>query len=149
MTLVYYKMSSSPLEKEFTGKTYLFGSNDSQLQSLKLEISDTLVTLHIRKASTDYALNFTTGEWYYSVTELPGPNLVPNKNIDVLRPFKVAGSYTWLDNNSAEFTLRYIESPHTETITCVFLNNKVGVSFKNVFSKPDDIKLIEGKSAEN
>lgn len=146
---VYYKMSSSPLEKEFSGKTYVFSSNENQLQSLMLDINDTLATLHIRKASIDYVLNFSTGTWHYDVTELHGPNLVPNKNIDILRPFKVAGSYTWLDDNSIELTLRYIESPHTETITCVFLNNKVGVSFNNIFSKPDDIKLIEGKLAEN
>jgi CubicO group peptidase (beta-lactamase class C family) len=146
---VYYKNSSSPLEKEFSGKTYLFESYDNQLQTLKVEISDTLATLHLRKASQDYQLNFKSGDWDYDVTELPGPNLVPNKNIDVLRPFKVAGSYTWLDDNSIEFTLRYIESPHTETITCVFLNNKVGVSFKNIFSNEDDIRLIEGKLVKN
>lgn len=146
---VYYKMNSSPLEREFCRKTYLFGSNDSQLQSLMLEISDTLAALHIRKASQDYILNFATGKWCYDITELPGPNLVPNKNIDVLRPFKVAGSYTWLDNNSIELTLRYIESPHTEIITCVFLGNKVGVSFKNIFTRKDDIKLIEGVLSNN
>jgi CubicO group peptidase (beta-lactamase class C family) len=145
---VYYKMNSSPLEKEFTGKTYLFGSNESQLQRLSLDINDTLATLHIRKASTDYVLNFTAGKWHYDITELPGPNLVPNTNIDILRPFRVAGSYTWLDNNSVELTLRYIESPHTETITCVFLNNKVGVSFKNMFTRKDDIKLTEGVLSE-
>jgi len=142
---VYYKKSSSPLSKDISGKTYLFESNEKQLQSLKFEINDTVSTLFMRKNSTDYALKFVTGSWYFDVTELPGPNLVPNKNIDILRPFKVAGSYTWLDDNSVEFTLRYIESPHTETITCVFLDKKVGVSFKNIFTPKDDIKLIEGK----
>jgi hypothetical protein len=141
---VYFKKSSSPLEGEFAGKTYLFGSNESQLQSLKLELTDTLASLHLRKGSSDYTLNFGPAQWHYGITELPGPNLVPNKNIDTLRPFKVAGSYTWLDDNSIELTLRYIESPHTETITCVFLDNKVGVSFKNMFTSKDDIKLIEG-----
>jgi CubicO group peptidase (beta-lactamase class C family) len=143
---VYCKMSSSPLEKEFTGKAYLFGSNDNQLQSLMLEINDSLAILHIRKAFTDHVLKFASGKWHIDKTDFPGPNLVPNKNIDLLRPFKVATSYTWLDNNSIEFTLRYIESPHTETITCVFIDNKVGVSLKNIFSRKDEIKLIEGVS---
>jgi hypothetical protein len=143
---VFYKMSSSPLAKEFSGKTYTFDSNGNQLQSLKLEISDTLAILYMRKASKDYVLNFSAGRWHYDITELPGPNLVPNTNIEILRPFRVAGSYAWLDSNSIELTLRYIESPHTETITCIFLNNKVGVSFKNIFTREDDIKLIEGIS---
>ncbi|HUX97617.1 MAG TPA: serine hydrolase [Bacteroidales bacterium] len=141
---VYYKKSTSQVEKEISGKIYHFGSNESQLQSLMLEVSDTLAALHLRKGSADYILNFGPAQWHYDITELPGPNLVPNKNIDTLRPFKIAGSYTWLDDNSIELTLRYIESPHTETITCVFLNNKVGVSFKNMFTSKDDIKLIEG-----
>jgi CubicO group peptidase (beta-lactamase class C family) len=145
---VYYKMSSSPLENNFVGKTYKFGSNESQLKSLRLELSDTVAALHITKGSIDYILKFGPARWYNDLTELPGPNLVPNNNIDTLRPFKVAGSYTWLDNNSIELTLRYIESPHTETITCVFLNNKVGVSFKNIFTLKDDIKLIEGVLSE-
>ena len=69
-------------------------------------------------------------------------------NPDILRPFKVAGSYTWLDNNSIELTLRYIESPHTETITCIFLDNKVGISMKNIFNKNKIVPLIEGIIAE-
>jgi len=146
---VYYKKSSSPLEKELSGKNYLFDSNDKQLQSLKIEFSDTLVSVQMKKASSDYVLNFAPCKWHFDETEFPGPKLVPNKNIDIIRPFKVAGSYTWLDDNSIELTLRYIESPHTETITCVFLDNKVGVSFKNIFTPKDDIKLTEGKLAEN
>ena len=146
---VYYRKSSSPLEEELSGKSYLFESNDKQLASLKINFSDTLASVHIKKAASEYVLNFASGKWHFDETEFPGPNLVPNKNIDILRPFKVAGSFTWLDDNSIELTLRYIESPHTETITCVFLDKKVGVSFKNIFTPGDDIKLTEGKLAEN
>jgi CubicO group peptidase (beta-lactamase class C family) len=141
---VYYKNSSSTLEDEISGKTYTFKSNSANLQTLKLELNDTLAALSVRKNSKDYTLDFAPGKWYYSTTELPGPNLVPNNNIEMLSPFMVAGSYTWLDNNSIELTLRYIESPHTESITCVFLDDKVGVALKNMFTRQDSIKLIEG-----
>jgi len=146
---VYKKSAKSSIESDISGKKYLFKSNSAQLQNLSLKVSDTLVTLNMKIADTEYALNFKHDSWYLGETELPGPNLVPNKNIDILRPFKVAGSYTWLDDNSIELTLRYIESPHTETITCIFLNNKVGVSSKNIFSKEDDIRLIEGILEKN
>jgi CubicO group peptidase (beta-lactamase class C family) len=138
------KSPTSQIENEISGKIFKFEYNNQEVQNLSLRTSDTLVTLYMRKSDKDYVLNFKHANWYLGETELPGPNLVPNKNIDILRPFKVAGSFTWLDNNSVELTLRYIESPHTETITCVFLDNKVGVSFKNIFSKEDDIRLIEG-----
>jgi hypothetical protein len=142
------KSPTSQIENEISGKIFKFEYNNQEVQNLSLRTSDTLVTLYMRKSDKDYVLNFKPDKWYLDETELPGPNLVPNKNIDLLRPFKVAGSFTWLDNNSVELTLRYIESPHTETITCVFLENKVGVSFKNIFSKEDDIRLIEGLSEE-
>ncbi|MBK7627668.1 MAG: serine hydrolase [Bacteroidales bacterium] len=138
------KSASSNIGNMISGKKFLFKPNNQQIQSLSLINGDSLVTLHINKSNTDYVLNFKHASWYLSETELPGPNLVPNKNIEILRPFKIAGSYTWLDSNSIELTLRYIESPHTETITCIFLNDKVGVSSKNVFSGKDDFRLIEG-----
>jgi hypothetical protein len=37
-----------------------------------------------------------------------------------LPPAKVAGSYAWKDENTLELVLRYIESPHSETIVCKF-----------------------------
>jgi CubicO group peptidase (beta-lactamase class C family) len=149
LTLPFYKKSAnSPLQNEISGKQYLFSTNNEQLQSLTLEVSDTLAKLSVRKAEKDYVLYFKPDGWKISETDLPGPNLVPNKNISLLQPFKVAGSYTWLEDNSIELTLRYIESPHTETITCIFLDNKVGVSMKNIFSRADDIRLIEGIQAQ-
>ncbi len=145
---IYRKLDSSTLEKDISGKTYLVQSNENHINSIKLDFSDSLVSLTMKKDYTDYVIDFTQGSWHFSDTELQGPNLVPNKKIELLRPFKIAGSYTWLDNNTIEFTLRYIESPHTETITCIFLDNKVGISMKNIFNKNKVEPLIEGMTAD-
>jgi CubicO group peptidase (beta-lactamase class C family) len=145
----YSKIRSSPLEKDISGKTYFFGPNKRQIDSIRLEFQDTLVTFSMKKSGNAYLLNFKRGEWNYGMTELQGPKLVPNNNLKTLRPFRVAGSCTWLDNNSIEFTLRYIESPHTETITCIFLENRIGVSFKNIFNESITEPLIEGALASD
>jgi hypothetical protein len=144
----YQKTVSSPLEKDISGKTYEFKPNDSHIQSINLNFSDTIVRFCLKKDNIDYMLDFVAGGWHISETELPGPNLVPDKNRVLPRPFKVAGSYTWLDNNSVELTVRYIESPHTEIITCIFLDNKVGISMKNIFNKNNVEPLIEGMIAD-
>ncbi len=145
---IYQKIESSTLESEISGKRYDFKPNEGHIQSIQLNFSDTLVSFFLKKDNNDYQLGFTHGDWYFSETELPGPNLLPDNNPNMLLPFKVAGSYTWLDNNSIELTLRYIQSPHTETITCIFLDNKVGISMKNIFNKNKIVPLIEGIIAE-
>jgi len=145
---IYQKSESSTLEKEISGKRYDFKPNGSHIQSIRLNFSDTLVSFFLKKDNTDYQLGFSHGDWHFSETELPGPNLLPNNNPDMLRPYKVAGSYTWLDNNSIELTLRYIESPHTETITCIFLDDKVGISMKNIFNMNKIVPLTEGFIAD-
>jgi len=42
----------------------------------------------------------------------------------------VAGSYGWKDENTLELVLRYIESPHTETITCKFDKKNISLDFR-------------------
>ena len=56
---------------------------------------------------------------------------------------KVAGSYAWTDDHTLELTLRYIESPHTETFICHFDNNTVSIDRKISFNK-NNIETIKG-----
>ena len=46
-------------------------------------------------------------------------------NTSFLYPAKIAASYTWKDKNTLELVLRYIESPHSETLICRFDHNKL------------------------
>ena len=46
----------------------------------------------------------------------------------MLFPAKVEGIYTWKDDSTLQLTLRYIESPHTEYITCNFNGNTLNLS---------------------
>jgi uncharacterized membrane-anchored protein YitT (DUF2179 family) len=61
-----------------------------------------------------------------------------------LPAFKIAGSYTWQDNNTLMLTLRYIESPHTETIVCKFDGDKVSIDFQNIFNQNTKRTLFKG-----
>ena len=67
---------------------------------------------------------------------MPGPNLLLSAKAHHvgLGPDKVAGSFGWKDENTLELILRYIESPHTETIDCKFDKDKisVGVHYSNM-----------------
>jgi hypothetical protein len=88
-----------------------------------------------------YQFSFGAGHWIGGETTLHGPNLLlPAKaHFSGLPPAKIAGSFGWKDNKTLELVLRYIESPHTETITCKFDNNTVAVGFR-YSNEPDNIQ---------
>jgi len=83
-----------------------------------------------------YELNFGIGKYLPGSTSWPAPSLLQGAKEDFsfLAPYKVDGSYTWLDNNTLELKLRYIESPHSEIITCHFNNGQLTATMEPSFS---------------
>lgn len=91
--------------------------------------------------SANYNFSFGSGQWIPGETTLPGPDLLLHAKAHFvgLPPAKVTGSFGWKDENTLELVLRYIESPHTETISCTFDKNKVSVDF-HYSNEPNNIK---------
>ncbi|WP_207219944.1 ChbG/HpnK family deacetylase [Emticicia agri] len=131
------KNASSTLESKISGTTFGVIAKDRGLESISLDFKNNICYLSLKTDSTTHRIPFGSGKWEYSETTKFGPYLVARAkaNRSNLPPFKVAGSYTWKDDNNLELTLRYIESPHTETIKCTFDGDKVAVEFANIFSK--------------
>jgi len=50
-----------------------------------------------------------------------------------LSPFQIAGSYHWKDSNTLELVLRYIETPHTQTMTLPVDQRKLSAIIHNSF----------------
>ncbi len=44
---------------------------------------------------------------------------------------KIAASATWTDDHTLVMTWRYYETPHSDTVTCVFEGDTVTISFLN------------------
>jgi hypothetical protein len=70
-----------------------------------------------------------SGKWAFSETERRGPYLVARakNSLTGLPPFKVACAYRWLDDGALELTLRYLQSPHTETLVCRFNGEQIAI----------------------
>ena len=128
---------SSTLESDISGKTFDFASNEEGLRSASFEFKNTVCRLTLNTDAATYHISFGTGEWEEGETTRYGPYLVAKArgNRVGLPPFKIAGSYTWKDETTLQLTLRYIESPHTETITWTFEGNDISVDFENSFSR--------------
>ena len=91
--------------------------------------------LRMKVKGTDYDFKFGKNSWIRGLTSLPGPNLLMSAkgHNESMPPVLTAGLYRFRDDNTLELTLRYIESPHTETLTCVFDGDRVSLSRKFSF----------------
>lgn len=121
----------STVISQISGKTFTLEPNDKKVEKMKFQFMDKMCKVSMIINSAGYNFSFGSGQWITGETTLPGPNLLLRAKAHFvgLPPSKVAGSYGWKNGNTLELVLRYIESPHTETITCRFENKKISVDF--------------------
>jgi CubicO group peptidase (beta-lactamase class C family) len=118
--------TASPNVDKISNKEFIFQPNSIKLKSIDISFDAGVCKVVMRKDSATYRFNFDSGKWLPGETAMQGPGLVAQAKEDfsLLQPYKIDASYGWLDNNTLQLKLRYIESPHTETITC-HLNGKL------------------------
>jgi peroxiredoxin len=93
--------------------------------------------LSFTKDFTKHTLLFGRNTWLMGETDKLGPYLVAGakSNRMGLSPFQTAGRYAWKADSSLELTLRYIESPHTETYICRFEEDTIFIDIQHLFNK--------------
>jgi CubicO group peptidase (beta-lactamase class C family) len=117
----------SALAGEISGKTFILAPNPKNLESLTFSFSNNECHVTEITNKSTYEITFGSGTWRTGETNKPGPSLLEgaHTNTAFLYPAKIAASYTWIDKNTLELVLRYIESPHSETLICRFDHNKL------------------------
>ncbi|WP_238805703.1 ChbG/HpnK family deacetylase [Emticicia aquatica] len=140
------KNNISTLESSISGKNYGIISNNKTIENVSFEFKNDICQLSLKTDSVIHTIPFGNGSWETSETTKFGPYLVAaaKANRVGLQPFKVAGSYHWKDEKTLELTLRYIESPHTETIVCNFEEDKISIDFQNIFNKNSKREILKG-----
>jgi hypothetical protein len=119
---------ASSLETHFTEeRTYIFAYNEKNTP-FSLQISGDTCILN----GFGYSFYFGKEKWLTGETNKPVPNLIANPAaFSEFPPFKVYGSYHWPDEQTLSLSLRYIESPHTEIITCHLDGDSIHVAVSN------------------
>jgi CubicO group peptidase (beta-lactamase class C family)/predicted glycoside hydrolase/deacetylase ChbG (UPF0249 family) len=127
----------STTESQISGKIFQVYSGEKSIENIGFNFQNDICTISLKTDSTTHQIPFGKGKWQLSETTKFGPYLVARArgNRVGLPIFKVAGSYDWKDEKTLELTLRYIESPHAETIVCTFEGDKMNLDFQNVFNK--------------
>jgi len=128
---------SATKESSIAGKTFDVISNDRRLKSFNLAFTNGVCRLTLNTDSVNHPIDFGYGKWVRGETTKYGPYLVAGAkaNRTGLTPFKTEGSYSWIDEKTIELKLRYIESPHTETIRLNFDEPYTAMEITNSFNK--------------
>jgi hypothetical protein len=130
-------------------KAFVMEPNALKIQSLIFDFQNNACELTVKPGVETYTLRFAPNAWQQGETTLKGPYLVSaaRNSLTGLPPFKVAGEYTWIDQNTLELVLRYIESPHTQTLLCHFEGDTISVDVKRSFNTnaPAGVVKLKGK----
>ncbi len=112
--------ASQKNERLFADKTFALDANERTIASIGFAFEDDTCQVTLNDDKGTYTIPANAGEWAYAETKRHGPYLVARAKNSLmgLPPFKIAAAYRWLDDGALELTLRYYESPHTETLTC-------------------------------
>ena len=145
------KVNNKEMRAKIAGKTISFPENQRQIRSMTLQFSDNdICTLNLKTDTASYDISFGSGSWQQGETTLHGPNLFTRStnNLNGLPPFKIAGAYTWNDDQSLELTLRYLNM-HTRRFIFRFgAGNKVMVDISDSNSSRFRPPALEGVISE-
>ena len=141
---------TSTLQPEISGNKYNLDNNDSRLKSVTFSFNDDRCSVTMDYYDNSWDIDFGSTGWVTDTTTRPGPNLLlsAKNHLAGIPPVQTAGIYRWRDENTLELTLRYIESPHTETITCMFDQDKISIDIKYSYIPSIDLPDLTGQLEE-
>jgi len=135
--------ADAPLAATISGKTFQLTSNPAHLNGLSFTFTGEKCSVSFNTDTAAYKIAFGRGKWSIEETDRRGPAISSLAAIIPGRPLsRVAGSYSWIDGNTLQLVLRYIESPHTQTILCHFDGNGLSAEISNSFDWDGSKKLV-------
>lgn len=125
---------TSPLAASIHGKTFSLEAADLGFSKASLTLTDKACTLLLRDNDGDHIISCGIEGWKCGETTMPAPRLISGGSPKPGTSHKIAASSTWKDDRTLELTARYYETPHTDTLTCVFDGDRVTISFMSSLS---------------
>jgi hypothetical protein len=144
----------SPLAQQMAGRTFTLEANTLGLDRLSFEFTDGKAALAVKQGNVVHSIAHAVESWQLGQCSFPGtpPRLISGGAPQSQPSSLVAAAATWLDDRTLVLTWRYIETPHHDTVTCVFEGSQITVSFLNSLAKmagkeKDDRPVLKGRLA--
>ena len=139
--------NAKALATTISGKTFTASANALHLQTIYFGFSNDVCDVKFQTDTASYQIAFGAGKWQPAETNMPQPALTGGmiENNSMIYPAKINGAYTWTDANTLVLVVRYIESPHSETLTCHFNGNKLTIEAARSFDYGRTKTVIEAE----
>jgi CubicO group peptidase (beta-lactamase class C family) len=136
------------LETKLNGAQFSFDHNTEMIQKMSFNFGKEICAVKMQTAKGSYKISFGSGKWELGKTDLPGPSLTAQaiENNSMIFPASIAATYTWKDPTTLELIIRYVESPHSEILTCHFLGNIIQMNVAKSFNFGRQPIVLQGKS---
>lgn len=118
----------STLSSRYNGKKFKLNTNDFDATEIQFAFSKDACVMTTKTSQKETTLKFGWGNWLLNQETMKYMFPVPNR---IHMPSKVAGTATWLNDNTLQLNARFVEAMHGDKITCNFDGDKVTVSFLN------------------
>lgn len=125
-------ITTSPISGAVSGKPFRLEENNINAREVSLTFSADSCLFTLKNANGEHSIRCGLDKWIKGETLMPGapPNLV-NGNNKIATKSKVAAAGVWKDENTFEMIWQYLETPHSDTVSCHFENNGLRLEFKN------------------
>ena len=120
---------TSPAAERINGRKFTLEKNEAGFTSAEFTLKEGACTLSLHDAAAAHTISCGIGKWRRGETTMPAPRLISGGAPKPGTSFKIASSATWKDDRTLELTTRYYETPHSDTLTCVFDADSVTISF--------------------
>lgn len=110
-------------------KKFKLEDNAAGLKDVSFAFSEDTCTF----TANDHTITCGLESWKRCEAAFPGtpPRLISGGMPKKTPLSKIAASATWTDDSTLVMTWRYYETPHSDTVTCVFDGENVTISFLN------------------
>lgn len=142
------RSSGTPLVSTVSGRTFTLSANEKNIEAISFQFKDNLCHVSISQDQKVHKFIFGSALWKAGETSRRGPYLLNSADYEGLPPLQVTGIYRWREGNTLELTLRYIESPHTETFLCQFDENNLTVNIHNSYEPKTKQVSVKGKAKD-
>ncbi len=126
------KNINSAIGSGISGRKFTLQQNSIGAKEASFTFDKNNCEFKIKDTNRDYVITCGIDHFVKTDTIMPGDstNLVEGNN-KATKAVKVAASGTWTDENTFMMNWMFYETPHSDTVTCSFINESVTITFKN------------------
>jgi CubicO group peptidase (beta-lactamase class C family) len=122
-------------EQNIDGKIFTLDDNTLHCKTAAFSFTEGAVIFTLRGDKGTHSITCGTGNWIINKNNpvLQAPHLVTTKNKPAVTS-RVAASAAWINAHTLVMAWRFIETIHSQTVTCTFTDNTVTIKLVNSIS---------------